>query len=169
MKVVILFFLLSTVGFAQFPCDNSNFRLVENILGQWSVETTDRIKPGEYQQNSGTMEIRPVFGKCGFEEIYAGEFKGQKYAFRAIVMFGDSTNVRKMWLDSQHGNFMLLEGEVFADSIVVKWQRELSNRTMQVKHVYRLDQSPLLISESYLLPRKGEQWQLTHKRTYRRR
>lgn len=169
MKALWILLCIGSTIFAQYECQNPNFSTLALLTGSWEVRTTDRTRPGEYEENTGTAEITVLFDQCAIEQKYSGIFKEKDYAFKSILICADSTNAQAMWLDSNHGRFMILAGEISSDSIVVRWQREFTNRTMIVKHKFSELQKNSFKMESFLSPNSGADWQLTHRRLYTRR
>lgn len=169
MKIFWFLLFFGSTIYAQYECANPNFSTLEQLVGTWDVRTTDRTRPGEYEENTGTAEITVLFAQCAIEQKYTGIFKEKDYAFKSTLICADSTNVQAMWLDSNHGRFMTLAGEISPDSIVVRWQREFTNRTMIVKHKFSELQKNSFQMESFLSPNSGTDWQLTHRRVYTRR
>ncbi len=165
--------LLAILGYlplqAQYPCANENFASLSWLIGDWRVETLDRVRPDEYENNSGYSSIDAVFDSCGFEEHFEGQFKGSIYAFKTVMLLGDSSSIKRLWTDSHHGGMMLLAGFVDSDSLVTFWERQLKTRKLRVKHIYRFISQAKFTVESFMSPREGSEWQLTHRRTYIRK
>ncbi|MEL6821063.1 MAG: DUF1579 family protein [Calditrichota bacterium] len=160
--ILSLILLLPMVLSAQLPCSQPE-SMLSQLVGNWQVTSTDRISPGEYQENTGKSSIRSLFDECGVEENYRGMLKGEALEFKTLHVWKDSVTVSKLWLDSNHANPMLLEGKSGKDSLVVMWQRQLKTRLLSVKHVLRDITKSRFVSESYMRPREGAGWQLTHR------
>jgi len=153
---------------AQLPCSQSG-SILSRLIGDWQVTSTDRVSPGEYQENSGMSSIRSLFDECGVEENYRGMLKGETLEFKTLHVWKDSVTVSKIWLDSNHANPMLLEGNNGEDSLVVIWHKQLKTRMLSVKHVLRDIAESSFVSESFMRPRNDAKWQLTHRRIYSRK
>ncbi|MGH1363536.1 MAG: DUF1579 family protein [Calditrichia bacterium] len=170
LTVVLKFILLLPISAsAQQPCSQPNTNFLKQLEGDWLVASQDRIAPGDYEKNTGVSTIRVLFANCGIEEDYTGTLKGAELQFKTLHVWKDSVTVSKLWLDSNHANPMLLEGTFKSDSLNVMWQRELKTRTLSVKHLIKDVTKTGFVSESYMRPRAGAAWQLTHRRVYTRK
>jgi len=166
---LFILLLLPIFVSAQQPCSQPNTNFLKQLEGEWLVASQDRIALGEYEKNTGMSIIRILFENCGIEEDYKGTLKEAELQYKTLHVWKDSVTVSKIWLDSNHANPMLLQGHFDRDSLVVTWQRELKTRTLSVKHVLKDVTESSFVSESYMRPRAGAAWQLTHRREYIRR
>ena len=77
-------------------------------------------------------------------------------------------SIERTWLDSQHGGFMLLKGEINKNSLNALWVRDPANPKMQVKHEMKFEEKDKLKFSTFLSTDYGENWALTHEWDYLR-
>lgn len=144
-----------------------NDYLVE-LVGEWRVETKDRISLGNYENNLGVSEINVLIEGCGVQESYRGMFKGKPYAREVLLAGKDSVNLEMSVLDSEHGSFSILEGEKKGNQLELIWYRDTKVKRLQSKYILTKNGKEQFEFSSYLSMDYGETWALTHERKYYR-
>lgn len=151
----------------RYTCANANYEFLSQALGQWDVETKDRIRPGEYESNSGKAIIQPSIEGCGITISYRGTYKSRPYA-REVNITGQESSVQMVTLDSEHGTYSLLEGYVDNGVLEVTWFRNKEVGKLRSKYVMTFIDQDTFEFSSFLSTDYSETWTLTHERIYTR-
>lgn len=172
----LYFLILSTffVGKAQcqeveYTCANDNYDYLSQAIGEWVVETKDRIKPGEYESNTGIAIIKPLIKGCGITISYRGTYKSKPYAREVSILGQDSTSVQMVALDSEHGGYSMLNGFITDEVLEVVWYRNEAVGRLRSKYVMTFQDLDTFEYSSFLSTDHAETWALTHERIYTRK
>ncbi|MFV1883877.1 MAG: hypothetical protein ACMZ7B_05290 [Balneola sp.] len=149
-------------------CDTETSNYLGSLEGTWQVETRDRITPGEYEQNKGVSRITGVLKGCGIQESYSGTFRAKEYEREVLFVTNDSSHVKVMAIDSEHGSFSSYKGLVKNEILTVIWYRDEKVKRLQSKYVLTKQSENDFEFSSFLSTDYGETWALTHERKYRR-
>ncbi|MEP1034198.1 WD40 repeat domain-containing protein [Ekhidna sp.] len=150
-----------------YPCQNSNYEYLSRIIGKWEVQTKDRLRPGEYENNTGIATIEPLIDGCGISIRYRGFYRSKSYA-REISITGQDSTIQMVALDSEHGKFSLLEGSISNGILEVIWFRNKEVGRLRSKYVMTFKTENSFEFSSYLTTDYAETWSLTHQRIYKR-
>lgn len=150
------------------PCVQAGSEILTEMVGEWNVAATDRISPGNYEENQGKSTIAWGITGCSLHEVYRGAFKGHDYAVEYVTYLNDSLSTQRNFFDSEHGNLMAFTGEVGEKSILNHWYRNPEKKRMQVKNEIRFIDRDSFENITHLSTDYGKTWQLTHKWVYSR-
>jgi len=171
-SLIIVPLLLSGLGFSQqstYTCANEINSYLIDIVGEWEVETKDRISPGNYESNKGASSFSVLIEGCGIQESFRGVFKGKPYAREVLIMGKDSVNLEMSVIDSEHGSFSILKGSKVGDQLELIWYRDIEVKRLQSKYILSKKDKDQIEFSSYLSTDYGENWSLTHQRNYTRK
>ena len=126
LSYLILFVLVFRIATGQedsFSCANDMNNYLERLIGEWRVETYDRLSPNNYERNAGLSVIRTSIEGCGIQESYRGTYKNRPYAREVIFMGKDSIQLEMSVVDSEHGSFSILKGNSRDGQLELYWFR----------------------------------------------
>lgn len=152
-----------------FTCANDGFLLLEQILGTWKVKTRDRTSPGKYEDNTGAATISPSIHGCSISIRFLGSFKGKSYARATELVALDNMHLQMLALDSEHGAYTKLEGEVKEEYMEFFWYRDKEKKRLQSKYILRIVSKDNFEFSSFLSTDYGKSWALTHQREFSRK
>ncbi|GAB5524427.1 MAG: hypothetical protein Roseis2KO_22990 [Roseivirga sp.] len=138
------------------------------MTGDWKVSATDRISPGNYEENNGKSTISWGIAGCSLHEVYEGTYKGHGYAVEYVTYLNDSLSTQRTFYDSEHSNLMAFTGEIGEQSMLSYWYRNLEKKRMQVKNEIRFISEDSFENITHLSTDYGKTWQLTHKWIYKK-
>lgn len=162
------FLVIPSLVFNQRKAELPNFEVMKKMVGKWSVKSTDRIKLGYYEHNSGQSVIDVLFQGKSIEETYDGELHESPYSFKSILTLQGGNTLQEMWMDGTHGKLMLLDGR-FEDGVVeVGWRKRYDTQIRTIKHVYSDIDDHAFVTETQLSVDEGQRWELLHRREYSR-
>ena len=166
--IIVLSFQLAFTQDTEFTCKNDAYTYLKNTIGTWKVSTTDRTSPGNYEKNDGISTITNLIDNCGIKESFRGTYLNKPYAREVFITGIDSVNVQMIALDSEHGSFSNLEGQVKNDTLTTYWFRNKKVKKLQSKYVLVFNDKNNFEFSSFLSKDYGKNWALTHKRIYRK-
>ncbi len=172
MKPGALLFILvlfsPLINLAQsYSCANKNYEFLKKAVGEWEVQSQDRVAVGAYENNEGTATIIPSIKGCGISISLKGTFKGNDYSRIATITGLDSTRVQMVSMDSEHGGFLTYDGQINNDKLEVLWYREKKVGRLKSKYILSYTNENEFEFSSYL-SNDGATWALTHQRNFKR-
>ena len=168
LPIVVLAISLIAKG-QEFPCKNDSYAFLSKCIGKWTVQTKDRIAPGEYEENTGEASISTSINGCGIQISYRGKYKNKSYARESIITGLDSSNVQMVAMDSEHGGFLTYEGQISDQKLNIKWYRNKENGRLISKYELRFSDENQFEFSSYLSTDGGSSWALTHQRIFNKK
>ena len=167
VKSLFIIALCPFLAHAQFyNCANPNYDFLKNALGEWTVQTTDRVAIGQYESNQGKATISNAIAGCGIDISFDGIYKGKPYARKAIITGIDSINIQMVSMDSEHGGFLTYEGQLADEKLELVWYRDQSVGRLRSKYELHFKDESQFEFSSYLSTDHGETWALTHQRIF---
>jgi hypothetical protein len=175
--LTLAFFLLPSAAGAQAPpppppaaapaCPRPELQAFLPLLGSWNVQWTDRIAPGKYAEVKASARIEKDAIPCVLVEHFAGERNGRPFTALSLLSFGGE-KLERVWIDSEHGQFIHFDGAATAEGAHYEWQRDLGNRRLMLKHEVRALQAGSFLTETHLSPDGGKTWDLVSRAKYSR-
>lgn len=169
-RILLLILILPSplINLAQtYSCANENYKFLKKALGEWEVQTRDRVAVGEYENNEGMATVVPSIEGCGISISFRGIYKGKDYSRIATITGLDSTRVQMVAMDSEHGGFSTYEGQIEDEQLEVKWFREKEVGRLETKYLLSFINESEFEFSSYL-SNDGETWALTHQRNFKK-
>ncbi|HEY9422708.1 MAG TPA: hypothetical protein VIW92_14940 [Thermoanaerobaculia bacterium] len=100
-------------------------------------------------------------------EHFVGERRRRPFTALSLLSFGGE-KLQRVWIDSEHGQFIHFEGARQGDTVRFEWQRALDNRHLMLKHDVRAVQVDSFLTETHLSPDGGKTWDLVSRAKYTR-
>ncbi len=153
----------------EYTCANMNYDYLAQALGEWNVQTKDRLRPGDYEDNAGYAIIKPLIQGCGITISYRGTYKSKAYAREVSILGQDSTSIQMVALDSEHGGYSMLNGNITDEILEVVWYRNKEVGRLRSKYVMTFQDKDRFEFSSFLTTDYAQTWALTHQRIYTRK
>jgi hypothetical protein len=151
------------------PCVRAESKLFLPLVGNWTIQWTDRTEPGKYAQSTARASIERDSTGCTLVEHFFGERGGRRFTALALLSFGNVEELQRVWLDSDHGQFLHFTGSRDGEVIRFQWQRDLGDRRLMLKHEYRAIQADSFNTETHLSTDGGKTWDVVQAAKYKRR
>jgi Protein of unknown function (DUF1579) len=173
---IVLSLLLSFSGLIvraqQLPssaaCARAEFQLFLPLVGNWKAKWRNRIAPGKYEETTATARFaRDAIG-CLLVEHFFGTVKGHQFTAVIMLNFGNSEELQRIWLDSEHGQFLQFTGVRDGDTVRFEWQRVTDTGRLMLRHEYRDIKADSFVTGTYLSTDGGKTWDLVQQASYRR-
>jgi len=149
-------------------CQRPELQTLLPTVGEWNVQWTDRIAPGKYAEVKATARVERDPMGCVLVEHFAGERDGRPFTALSLLSFGGE-KLERVWIDSEHGQFIHFEGAKEGDGVRFEWQRDLGARRLMLKHDVRAVQADSFVTETQLSSDSGKTWDLVSRAKYTRR
>jgi len=142
-------------AWAKYASPGENHKLMEPIIGKWSAVTTAWMAPGAPPaQGSGTAENAWVLEGRFVQQMFQGEFMGQKYT--GLGFTGYDVYRKEFigsWMDTMGTMMMILSGTADASGKVINMSSEIddvmSGKRIKVRSVVRIVDANRHIYEMY--------------------
>ena len=165
-----LFVGLPTVvpGASPLSCSNAHREFLSAFVGAWEVSASTRVGGDHFEATRARAEFRPALDGCAVVELY--ETIGSEPVFSIVLVLAarDDGVFELARLDSSHGSFTVSTGDLEAGSLTLGWSRDLGDRVLRTRHVYRVESPRELSLQQFLSRADGEPWELTHRADYQR-
>lgn len=171
LKIICCFIFLFGVSFAQISsdCPQKDFSKFSHLVGTWKVEWKNRIAPpSEYETTTATSKIEKNEVGCVLTENFSGFVKGKPFNVLILLNFESSESMERIWLDSEHGQFLILKGVSDKELTRFQWEKDMGERKLILKNEYRDLQKDSFTSETFLSTDSGKTWNMVQHAKYSR-
>jgi hypothetical protein len=148
------------------PCARPAFERVAGMEGRWRVDWSTRVAQGRMERTVAAAEITAVIPQCALLERLIGRVENRP--FWAAVLLTAQDTARRVWIDSNHGEPVVFEGEWDADTLAFHWTRRIEDRELRLRHLYFAITSDSFRTATWLSPSPSQGWQLVGEASYRR-
>jgi hypothetical protein len=83
------------------------FERVAALEGLWEVAWKTRIAPGQFERATARSQIEMVIPRCVLLERFTATVGGRPFWATALLTVSASDIVRRVWVDSEHGEPLL--------------------------------------------------------------
>ena len=161
--------LVPSVAEGQGPvCPRPALARLAVLAGRWSVDWA-YLADGQLRTvEHATATIDITVGGCAVRERLEGQLRGRQLAVNTLVAAPTDNTLQRVYIDSDHGTFLVFDGLSAGDTIRFLWRRDLGTRQQLVRHEYSALNQESFATETYMSPNDGVDWILVQRARYRR-
>jgi len=138
------------------------------LAGRWSVDWSYLVDGQLRAVEQATATIDIAAGGCAVRERLEGQLGGHQLAVNTVVAATNDDTLQRVYIDSDHGTFLIFEGTNAGDAITFLWRRDLGTRQQLVRHEYLALDRTSFATETHMSPNDGVEWILVQRARYRR-
>ena len=171
MRVLLLTALTSLLAFRLHgsDCARAESKVFLPLIGNWSVDWTDRIAPGDYAHSKATAHIEQEPTGCTLVEYLAGKRNGRSFRAMTLISFAVAEELQQVLQDSEHGGFLLFTGSQEGDRTRFRWERATDGKRLMMQQDYFAITAKSFETEMRLSRDGGSTWNVVQAAKYRRR
>jgi hypothetical protein len=132
------------------------------------VEWTNRVGPGQFERTTGRSLVETAIPHCTLLERFTATVRGHPFWATILLTVAASDTVRRVWIDSEHGEPLLFAGRWDGDTLRLEWARDLEDRQLRLLHLYFAITPDSFRTVTYLSPSASTAWELVAEATYHR-
>lgn len=138
------------------------------LVGRWSVDWSYLVDGQLRTVEQATATIDIAAGGCAVRERLEGQLRGHQLAVNTLVAAPNDDTLQRVYIDSDHGTFLVFDGLSAGDTIRFLWRRDLGTRQQLVRHEYFALSRESFSTETQMSPSDGVEWILVQRARYRR-
>lgn len=161
--------LIPSVADGQPPaCPRPVLARLAALAGRWSVEWSYTVDGQLRAIEQATATIDLAAGGCVVRERLEGQLQGRQLAVTTLVAAPSDDSLQRVYIDSDHGAFLVFDGVSTGDTLRFTWRWDLGTRYQVVRHEYQALDRTSFATETHMSPNDGAEWVVVQRARYRR-